>query len=702
MSHTSRQASCWLGSSWKLRSFGSRQSLRFATSDVGVAMGQSQHNTHLSQLPVKTLGRLLAQPGALNSVDYQAAVRLAMEQVDAMDGKDCIRVLGALKSVSETSRPDAASLQSLGVQLSERLGEISSNDMAELAENLASVSAPVAPVFARLSAAFSSRVSAANPRQLTKVASAFARARLADRRLMPRLAQGALKQLHLFAPQDLSAFISSFAAVGLCHEPLLTGSAKVVVQLGPRLSALDLALVAFSYAQFFLVFPTVVSLLQERLPSCAHELPPERLAELSVSCARLEVRPMNLLSIFARNLDLSCLSNELLGQVSKSLSLLGLASSPSISTQLEHEFRQRLGQKFEAQTEAWWAVDVLDCLAAAADDSRLNQGGVVSLFWRSVLESLCPLLSDLIPSFTAAEAATCYRSLRQLPPSLVRIHQSTLPVHEQLALRCLSLASVEAFSFPHLTSVAYSQFCLYPHLCLDKEMDGLSNPSWRSLTSSWKITSDAWSVAVEEVAEVSELEAQGRFQAEVLSMIFDLFDQPGLPLQTSQHRPVALELQEHIRATGHEVKGPVWEGPFEIHAQSGTTAFCLMPTEAYFRKLPGDVTHVTQQGLQENSELHELCHERFAQISLLRSRGWNAVPVAFETWRRLDSAQRLALLEEMLREKMRTWPEQKDMCFWAGQKRLYTLSPTNTDGTTGFCRGTQSLRGPFSPFRIVN
>ena len=73
--------------------------------------------------------------------------------------------------------------------------------MADLAENLAAVSAPVAPVFARLSVAFGGRVSAAKPRQLTQVASAFARARLADRRLMPRLAMGALRQLHLFSPQ---------------------------------------------------------------------------------------------------------------------------------------------------------------------------------------------------------------------------------------------------------------------------------------------------------------------------------------------------------------------------------------------------------------------------------------------------------------------------------------------------------------------
>lgn len=412
-----------------------------------------------------------------------------------MDGKDCIRVLSALGQVPR--KPNAAALQALGVQLSERLGDISSNDMADLAENLAAVSAPVAPVFARLSFAFGKRVSAANPRQLTKVASAFARARLADRRLMPRLAQGALKQLHLFSPQDLSAFVSSFAALGLCHEPLLMGSARIVVQLGPRLSAMDLALVAFSYAQFFLVFPNVVSLLQERLPGCAHELPKERLAELTVSCARLDVKPKGLLATFAKNLELVDLSDELFGQVSKSLSLLGLASSPSIQQQLERECRRRLDQPHvNLQTELgvvdsgspWWTLDLMECLAGAADESRSHQGGAVASFWQTTFDALCPVLVSLISNLSSMEAATLYRSLRQLPPSMVRLEQSSPGLHEELALRCMGLATVEAFDFYQLTSVVYSQLCLYPAICLTET----ANPNWTSLRSSWKATSEAW------------------------------------------------------------------------------------------------------------------------------------------------------------------------------------------------------------------
>ena len=278
-------------------------------SDVGLALGQATPSAGLPQLPVKTLGRLLAQPGALNSVDFEAAVSLAMAQVEHMDGKDCIRVLGALAQVSQ--KPEPAALQSLGVQLSERLGDISSSDMAGLAENLAVVSAPGCsglrpPVLRFQQTCLSCQPPATHP-------SGFGLCHSAPGRSAPDAEVGArsTEAAAPFSPKDLSAFMSSFAALGLCHEPLLTGSAKVVVQLGPRLSAMDLALVAFSYAQFFLVFPSVVSLLQERLPSCAHELPKDRLAELTVSCARLEVRPKELLAIFARKLDLVGLSDEL-------------------------------------------------------------------------------------------------------------------------------------------------------------------------------------------------------------------------------------------------------------------------------------------------------------------------------------------------------------------------------------------------------
>ena len=97
---------------------------RAARAQQGLALGQ-QVSSNLAVLPVKMLGRLLAQPGALNSLDFEEALRLAMAQVDGMDGKDCIRVLGAL-SQSPTIQVSPASQQLLGARLSERLDDISS------------------------------------------------------------------------------------------------------------------------------------------------------------------------------------------------------------------------------------------------------------------------------------------------------------------------------------------------------------------------------------------------------------------------------------------------------------------------------------------------------------------------------------------------------------------------------------------------
>ena len=179
------------------------------------------------------------------------------------------------------------------------------------------------------------------------------------------------------------------------------------------------------------------------------------------------------------------------GQVSKSLSLLGLASSPRIQQQLEEECRKRLEHRETSEVGtsglpgSWWLLDLLECLAEAADDSRSNHAGSVSVSWQATFNQLCPQLVGLVSNLTATEAATLYRSLRQLPPSLLRNRTS---LHEELALRCMGLAIVEAFDFLQLTSVVYSQLCLYPELCLSES----GNPSLTALSSSWKTTSEAW------------------------------------------------------------------------------------------------------------------------------------------------------------------------------------------------------------------
>lgn len=74
-----------------------------------------------------------------------------------------------------------------------------------------------------------------------------------------------------------------------------------------------------------------------------------------------------------------------------------------------------------------------------------------------------------------------------------------------------------------------------------------------------------------------------------------------------RHRPVALELHQYIKAAGCVVEGPIWEGPFEIHAVTTDTSFCLMPEDAYFKKLAGSFR--SADGVLEEDKL-ELCHER--------------------------------------------------------------------------------------------
>ena len=78
------------------------------------------------------------------------------------------------------------------------------------------------------------------------------------------------------------------------------------------------------------------------------------------------------------------------------------------------------------------------------------------------------------------------------------------------------------------------------------------------------------------------------------------FGLPSRQEESSRHRPVALELHEYLRASGCEVTGPFWEGPFKIDAVTASISFCLMPEDAYFKK-PGDFSE----------EKLELCHERF-------------------------------------------------------------------------------------------
>lgn len=621
---------------------------------MGQAMDLGEGTERLHELSTKMLGKLLAHPGALSESAYETAVECALQRTDEMDGKDCVRVLHALAQCS--SLPKEEALHYLGARLGERLRDISLTDMAELAQQLADSSLPDVPIFARLSISFSLRCSGASAPQLTKMAVAFSQARLSDRRLFPRLAQSATRQLHHFADPDLPAFLAAFATAGLCHEALLTASSRVIVARGKRLSALDLALVAFAYAQFFLVFPAVVNMLRRRLPECAHDLPPVRLAELAVSCARLTIREPPLLAALTQGIVLADLSPPLFGQVSRSLASLGIVVAPGIQEQLACELRSRLGT--EAQTSGEWVLDVLECLGELADWSRRTQGGICPPLLPDALERLAFNLADLCPTLAPRDVASLYRCFRLLPPSLAGSEGICGQVHELLAMRATGLAHSGAFSYEEVTSVLFSQACLYPTIWAELHDPGPVNPRQQWLRGSWQAVVEAWSLA--EVPAALLADGATARQAAALRLIVG--GGGGAPSSAAAAevteaprnsvRPVLLEMLSILSSVGAEARGPLMEGSLRIDVAAGDRAFCIASEGAFFRGQEVANAFEVREGrddfVQSGTANFELCFERALEVRLIRFCGWTVSLVPFFVWRQLSEANRRRFLAEAM------------------------------------------------------
>jgi len=613
---------------------------------VGTALGQilSQEAPGLPQLPVKVLGKLLTQPGALDQHHVAFATECALRKVNDMDGKDCVRVLNAVVQQPGYVQAEDERLRALGDRVGEKLADISTADMVNLLKTLADNAVPAVPIFARLSAAIALRAGAASASQLTTVAVAFSEVRLADRHLFPRLAQSAVKQIHAFSSMELPTFLAAFATVGLCHEVLLTAASKALVARAPKFAALDLALVAFAYAQFFLVFPSIVSMLQKRLPSCAEELPPVRLAELSVSCARLMVREPSLVATMARCIDMRGLSSPLFGLASRSVALLGAASTPHVQEQIASECFVHLEQMAEGGDS--WILDIMDCFGEIAEDVRLNHGGAFPVSLPRALQQACVPLQAMCLSLNPQEVSGLYRSLRQLPPSLVISSAETglWPLHQALGSRVTGLAKADAFSYVELASTIYSHACLYPQVWFAGTEDAPLNPRWHMLKESAACLQEAWCAAS---PPGMFDDARSLQQAAVLAMLMPDAPAISLPKETprfSRSRPVAMELLEILRTAGEQPKGPFFEGCLEVHAAAGERAFCLLAEDAYFRRhdqvgafaeVDGDaaVSGVEKFGF-------ELCLEEAFNLRLLQHHGWLVVPVPFHTWRRLSPEQK--------------------------------------------------------------
>lgn len=250
-------------------------------------------------------------------------------------------------------------------------------------------------------------------------------------------------------------------------------------------------------------------MLRKRLPSCVDELPPVRLAELTVSCARLKVREPSLLTAFTR-VELSELSPALFAQVLKSLASFGLTSAKALQDSISTQCQSRLVAEDALMDHQSvhnilgldahrWVVNVLEALGDTAEYARKHHGGDCPAFLGSTLSSAASPLADLCPLLGAREVADVYRSLRQLPPTLVMPRPGTglLALHDALANRTGHLATVEAFGPEELTSVLFSQMCLYPQLWCDPSPDdeSLANPSSVHLRAAWKALHEAWGAA---------------------------------------------------------------------------------------------------------------------------------------------------------------------------------------------------------------
>jgi len=630
---------------------------------VGIALGQlartGEGTDGILKLPAKMLCKLLAQPGSLRDSEYKLAIECALKRVEDMDAKDCIRILGVLTRHGVVDESQMAALNQLGARLGDKMSEASLADIASLAEKLGNANVQSIPLFSRFSVVLGLRLSGATASQLTQIAVGFSKARFADRQLFPRLGQCAVRQLHLFSDNELPAFLSAFSVVGICHEILLTAAVPKLSQRSSHLTALDLALTAFAYAQFFLVYPVLVSALRKRLPTCAHELPPVRLAELIVSCARLTFQSHQLSVVFARDVKLSGLSDPLFGQVAKSLAVLDLAMSPQVQRQLNSECESRLARAYgvDASHTAEWTLDLMECAADTADSARKLRGGQFPEFVATVLTSGVQTLTELCPLLGAQDIARFYRSLRRLPPSLVGPAEGIgilWPVHDALAERATTLAAVESFNFVELTSALFSQMCLYPQMWAGIDGDSFENPRWHKLQTSWDALRSVWNDFDNNRPEGDAITQQ---QVAALKMAF-LGN--GAPFDStlsfngaqegSRSRPVAMELRDILTRLGYETKGPIWQGPVEVHAVTANLAFVVVPEDMHFRR------HRTLALISESTEdqVHipttvdnlELCFERAAELHLLRRCGWTTIPIRFSAWRGLTiEGQRSLLLD---------------------------------------------------------
>merc|ERR1711924_164621 len=189
-----------------------------------------------------------------------------------------------------------------------------------------------------------------------------------------------------------------------------------------------------------------------------------------------------------------------------------------------------------------------------AEDARKHHGGRCPAFVQSALLHVALPLAELCSVMSARDVADLCRSFRQLPPTLIMPRHGTalFGLHESLAQRASHLATLEAFTPAELTSVLFSQLCLYPQLWQDADAVDRSfsahepaNPQWAQLHAAWQVLREGFNAAAVATEEQQPHPLTAR-QAALLRMLppGNQCDPQRATAEKTRSRPVAMELLE--------------------------------------------------------------------------------------------------------------------------------------------------------------
>lgn len=316
-------------------------------------------------------------------------------------------------------------------------------------------------------------------------------------------------------------------------------------------------------------------------------------------------------------------------------------------------------------------LDITECLSETASHCRRRQRGTCPAFFWEAMGPLRLLLAELAPSLSPQDLAGVYRCLRQMPGSVVLPEegQDQWQVHRALADRCAGLVKSEAVPFVELTSLLYSQMCLYAQVWVEEEQQGPVNPYRQELREGWDTLCRGWLKARERGDAVKGEDAVSKRQTDVLSLLLDDAQERVEAVQgRSRLRPLAMELLELLEELPlggdreQEAQGPVAIGPVKVHmalTRGGQPGCCVrfLAESDYFRSPEEEAAFEVAAQPDTGSALvvqaggvkYELALERRAELELVRQRSWRVTALPFASWRRLSRAEQRAMLADAVR-----------------------------------------------------